>query len=38
MSYSRGTRVGASMGEASRGLGAADVMGESIGLHMGEGE
>jgi hypothetical protein len=38
MSYSRGARVGASIGEAWRGLGAADMIGESIGLHMGEGE
>lgn len=38
VSYSSGARVGASMGEAWRGLGAADVMGESIGLQMGDGE
>lgn len=37
LSYSAAA-VGASIGDASRGLGAADVMGESIGVPSGDGE
>lgn len=37
LSYSA-EAVGASIGDASRGLGAADVMGESIGVPSGDGE
>ena len=36
--YSGGAYVGASIGEACKGLGAADIIGESMGVCNGEGE